>query len=140
MRRRKYWRSIWVDKSDVWGSQNVCYYCGAKADSIDHIIPYSTLRKLVALDDKAITKQMISRRVLKVWACRECNSMLKDSLQESLPERKACLKKRLRRRYKRVLALPDWTPDEIEELGYNMRVYVTSSQRFREYIRLRVSH
>ena len=139
-RRRKYWRSIWIDKAEIWGSQNICFYCGAKADSIDHVISYSRLRKLIALEDKALTQKIISRRALKVWACRECNCLLRDSTQESLSERKVYLKKKLRRRYKHILELPHWEPDEIEELGYNMKVYVTNSQKFKDYIKLRVAH
>jgi len=136
----KRWRCIWLGNDGIWGSKNICYYCGQRADCVDHVIPKSALRQLAALGDEAITKRIIRNRALKVWCCHECNCLLSDSLQESLPERKAYLKAKLKKKYKRTLNLPRWEEDEIAELGYNLRVYVVSSAKYKEWLKLRVGY
>ena len=82
-----------------------CYYCGLQATQIDHVVPKSTL-KLLSLSTVDITMDILKNRSLKVHSCRECNSVLSNSLQATLAERKKELKKRLRKR-KRLLILPD---------------------------------
>lgn len=112
----KRWRCVWIKNNTIWGTKNVCYYCGQRADSIDHIIPKAILRQLAALGDEYITHQVLRRRALKVWACRECNSLASCSLQDSLDERRDYVKNKLRNKYKKLLMLPDWTDSEKEEL------------------------
>ena len=135
----KYWRCVWIKNNEIWGTQNICYYCGRYADSIDHVIPQSTLRQLVCLEDKEITKAILRKRALKVWACRECNHLLGSSLQDSLIERKQFLKEKLRKRYKRIIALPKWEIDELEDMGYVLRNYIENSARLKEFIVQRIN-
>jgi hypothetical protein len=136
----KRWRSVWLGKNTIWGSQNICYYCGQRADSIDHVIPQYVIRMMVSLDDKEITKKMLRRKALKVWACRECNCLASSSLQDSLQDRRDFVKNKLRKRYRRVLELPTWRDDEIEELGYNLQVFVRSSAKWREFVKQRIAY
>lgn len=138
--RNRSWRSIWIDKNTIWGTQNICYYCGQHADSVDHVIPQYVIRMLVALDDKQITKKTLGQRALKVWSCRECNNLASSSLQDSLTERRGFVKDKLRKRYKRILALPTWTDTEIDELGYNLQVFVRSSAKWRDFIKQRIAY
>ena len=140
MRRNKYWRSIWINENRIWGTKNICYYCGQRANSIDHVIPQSLIRMLVALDDKEITKEILRKRALKVWTCRECNSLASCSIQDSLRERREFVKDKLRKRYKKILDLPKWEENEIEELGYNLQVYVRSSAKWKEFIKQRIAY
>jgi hypothetical protein len=95
---------------------------------------------LVALDDKQITKKTLGQRALKVWSCRECNNLASSSLQDSLTERRGFVKDKLRKRYKRILALPTWTDTEIDELGYNLQVFVRSSAKWRDFIKQRIAY
>ena len=69
-------RYEWLWKGDR------CYYCGLRADSIDHIPAISTAYSLGAdrLDRKGF-------RLWKVMCCRECNSCLSDRFILS-PERR----------------------------------------------------
>lgn len=103
-----------------------CYYCGKQATQIDHVIPKNMLRNF-ALSTEPITLENIARRVLMVFSCGECNRLLSDTFTESLTEKKKLLKSRLKRRHKKLLEIPDWSPNEIEELGYNLRSYVQNS-------------
>jgi len=126
-------------KNKAWGEPRICYYCGQRADSIDHIIPQTMLRMLASLADIEITRHLLRNRALKVWACRECNSLLSDSLQESLRERKNYLKIRLLQKYHKLLAIPKWEDNEIEELGYTLRTHIEASIRAKEYIKKRLA-
>jgi uncharacterized protein YlaI len=125
-------------KNEIWGEPHICYYCGQRAGSIDHVIPQATLRMLATLSDLPITKELLRNRALKVWACRECNSLLTDSLQESLKARKAYLKIRLIKKYKKILGLPSWSESEVEELGYTLRTHIETMARIKEHIRKRI--
>ena len=133
------WRCIWLRNNGIWGTQNVCYYCGQRADSVDHVIPKSMLRQLAALGDAQITKTVLRKRALKVWACRECNCLASDSFQDSLVERRNFVKAKLRKRYRKILAIPKWEESELEELGYVLRQHVELYARIKEWIKLRIS-
>lgn len=85
-----------------------CYYCGVPADGIDHVPPRSV---------RSILIQEQNRRwpFVEVNCCHECNSILGARPPWTLPERKAKVKIALRRRYGRVLHMPDWTEAQIAE-------------------------
>ena len=116
-----------------------CYYCGIVADSTDHVIPRATIKTLQTLDDKSI-KQLLQHpnRVTTVDACCECNSLLGASYQNTLAERKSELKKRLRRKYKKVLQTPDWTDEELSKLGYTLQTYITHCLYLKEILKKRL--
>ena len=133
------WRCVWIGNNKIWGTKNRCYYCGQKADSIDHVIPQAMLRQLAALSDEQITKSVLRKRALKVWACRECNCLASDSIQDSLVERRQFVKKKLIKRYRKILALPKWSEDELGELGYVLRQHIELHAKIQEYIKARIA-
>ena len=135
----KLWRCVWVKDRTIWGTKNVCYYCGQSADSIDHVIPQYLLRQLVALGDMEITKDILRQRALKVWACRECNCLLGSSFQDSLVERKQFVKEKLKKKYRKVIELPKWDDDELNEMGYFLRQYIENAARLKEFIVQRIN-
>lgn len=105
--------SVRLDLIDV----EPCFYCGLPADTQDHVIPQSKLGDLEALG----IKTMWSQRTWDVPACLECNSALGDRLFRNINERKRWVKNWLRRRYAKYLKMPQWTEDELRELGYSLR-------------------
>ena len=114
-----------------------CYYCGLPGDQIEHVIPRVVLR---SLNDFPELKARFTRgRKLIVPACRECNTLLGASLQKTLQERKAYLKERLRRRYKRLLAMPVWEEYELEEMGPHLRQNIEANIKKAELIRERLA-
>jgi len=117
----------------------LCYYCGQISDTIDHVVPQSTLLQLATLEDTEITYKVLRQRALKVPACRECNCLLSDSLQDTLAERKAFLKKKLRKRYARLLEIPQWEEGELDELGRNLNDYIRNSIKKKRLIRFRIA-
>lgn len=94
--------------------QTPCYYCGDVADSIDHVIPRSLLARL----DLATQVAMPRPYADTVPCCRDCNCRLNSSYQETLTERKLELKRRLRKRWGRLVqATPEWTEEQLADLA-----------------------
>jgi Zn-finger protein len=133
------WRCVWIKDNGIWGTKNICYYCGQSADSVDHVIPQAMLRQLAALSDVQITKEILRKRALKVWACRECNCLASDSIQDSLIERRQFVKEKLRKRYRKILELPKWEESELNELGYVLRQHIELYARIKEWVKLRIA-
>lgn len=100
-----------------------CYYCGLPADSVDHVIP----------------KCIVGDRTEFVWSCRDCNTALGAKLFKDAPAKRQWIKQRLRRKYERLLAAPEWTEAELAKLGPSLRRYVKTQIRKREVIRARLA-
>ncbi len=127
-----------MDYNGDFDESNYCYYCGMPADTIDHAVPQSILRMIDRIADPDIYRRMILRRRLTVPCCNECNSVIGPKYQKSLEERKKFLKSKLKRRYKKLLAMPDWTEREISEMGDHMRDYIRDAQRLKDNIVSRI--
>lgn len=118
----------------------VCYYCGVPATSIDHVVPKSLLDDWRRLGDLENLRLATGRgRVLTVPSCQQCNSMLGGRYDATLADRKARLKARLRKRYARALAMPDWTPEELAALGPRLRAHIEAGLGLRDYVRRRLA-
>lgn len=112
---------------------DICYYCGLPADVIDHVIP-----KIVLKSHDAVGHDIRKNRTLTVPACRECNSLLSASVQKTLQERKRELKIRLKRKYKKLLIMPEWNEEELSELSPRLRQYIEASQKHKQLVKLRI--
>lgn len=89
-----------------------CFYCGLPADTMDHVIPISHLAAL--LDAGFIKYSQI------VPACQECNCLAGSNVFEDFFEKRAYVRTRLQKRYKDLLKMPYWFPEQIAEMGPNM--------------------
>lgn len=86
-----------------------CIYCGCPATTIDHIPPVA---------DRA---QLMHVHHFEVDACHECNSMLAARTLWTVEERKSWIKQYLKKKYRRLINSPEWTVDELDELGPKLR-------------------
>lgn len=93
-------------------SESCCSYCGDPATSWDHVVPHS-------FEHAADTTRKYSRGV--VPCCHHCNSTLGAVFCGSLDARLEHLAQRIRKKYAKLLKAPDWTDQEIKELGSNLR-------------------
>lgn len=116
---------------------DLCYYCGQPATDLEHVIPRSVLRKLSG--SPGVKQELIRGRVLTVRSCHECNMLVGASVQETLIERKEYLKDRLRKRYRKLLDTPDWTDEEIAELGDGLRRHIHAQETLKATIRARIA-
>jgi len=122
----------------ISGEDRVCYYCGCDANTVDHVIPQSTLKQLKILDDPETTKKTIGERTLLVWACPECNSLAGKSLQDNITQRKQFILAKLRKKYRKYLETPYWSDEELSELAPDMQQYIRTFLYMKSLIKIRL--
>lgn len=109
-----------------------CTYCGQVSDTLDHIPP------LVIVEMKHSAGVEIDGPLIKVPACSECNSALGSSSKSTIRDRREQVRKHLRKKYRRFLAIPNWDEDELAELAPSFAQEVRSSVSFANHIRARL--
>lgn len=96
--------TITSDEFRVRISASRCVYCGNPAQSDDHWPPRSLTPHGYILP-----------------ACIECNELASDDEPRDFRKRAELVISRLKRKYSKILNSPDWTLEEIEALGGNLR-------------------
>ena len=107
-----------------------CHYCGAPANTKDHIVPISYLRNSRPKSCSSIGDT--------VDCCSECNSLLGAKALFSIQERANEIAECLTRRYSKELKAPYWSPEELDELGETLRKSIEAKQFLRNEILERV--
>lgn len=75
-----------------------------------------------------------------VPCCRECNVLLSDRLYFTIPSRAMFLLALYQDRYKKLLKQPDWSDEELEEVGDSMRLTIIQSMRDKAEIKRRLEY
>lgn len=102
----------------------VCFYCGDTADTIDHLFP-----------------QMHGNgRGETVQACKECNSTMGAFGAGNILARIEYLHTRYVKKYQLDKNIPDWSDDELAELGPTLRSSIQAKTIQRENALDRVIH
>jgi hypothetical protein len=112
--------------------QGACVYCGTPANGFDHFVPLSALVML------ADSLTQIPGKVL-VPACRECNLIAGRDVFPTIAAKRRFIHARLRRKYRRILAIPEWRDRELAELGPSLEKYVRSGQDTRRWLLARLA-
>jgi hypothetical protein len=99
-----------------------CIYCGEAANSDEHFPPAS-----------------YSSRGYILPSCVECNSFAGIACPTDFEARAQFVKNKLKKKYKRHLRSPDWSNDEMSEIGFNLKTGVKVWQKQREIARDRVA-
>ena len=86
----------------------ICFYCGERAVSMDHVFPYCVAGILTEA----------------VPSCRECNCVLGCLIFPDRWSKKAHIASRLRQRYADVLLYVDFSESDLSEMGYTLRTEV----------------
>jgi len=121
-----------VEGQDSTLEWRCCYYCGAVANTLDHVPPRA-VRDLMLSDPAAFGKYDFK----EVDCCAECNSALGKQLW-TLKERKRYIAGWLKKRYHKLLEIPDWTEKELNTLAQRLREKVVASLRLRNIVRARL--
>ena len=108
-----------------------CIYCGMPANSVDHIPPRKMRHQFSCVGLVAMNEQ-------EVRSCRECNSALGARPLLTVTERRAYVKEYLRRHYASYLRIPNWTLDELQEFGDDLRRMIQRNMLVRDEIRQRL--
>jgi hypothetical protein len=101
-----------------------CFYCGMPAVEREHVIP---------LNGRASNNSEV------VPTCYECNRLASNNQFDSVLEKFNFIQERIRAKYEKLLNLGNWTSNELNELGPQLRAYVKSNAEFRLIIERRLS-
>lgn len=74
-----------------------------------------------------------------VDACVECNNLLNAAVFDTMADRVAYLKAALRRRYAKVLRMPDWKREELEELAPAFRRSIVNFLQIKQEVLARLT-
>jgi hypothetical protein len=121
---------MYVGAYNVIENDGICVYCGQRATTWDHFVPYSVAAALMEV------VKVTGRYLLP--ACRECNQLAGSRVYRTVAQKRRYIQRRLIDRYYALYDLPSWSQDELSELGYNLRTYVEANKQSHEWIRERV--
>lgn len=91
-----------------------------------------------------LTRRPILHMLAKVGAtgvpsCRECVELASRIVAQTIGGKRREIHHWLAIRYGRILELPAWSDDELDELGYNLKTDVVAGQRRRRQIANRLA-
>lgn len=115
-----------------------CAYCGILATDKEHVVPLSHLKKLEEMKLQGFDVKIPEYKI--VPACHECNLIALDKVFDNFKDKKAYIKKELRRKYRKFVNAPDWTDQEIEELEGELKKYVILSEEIKRITKKRLSY
>src|SRR5262249_34750965 len=108
-----------------------CTYCGQPASGWDHVPPLHYIERL--------TEEQRFPPQAALPACAECNGLFGGVLLTTLDARRKLLRERLRRKYRRVVNMPECSDDEIADLSpEDAQRYTLSHDRTARFIRARI--
>lgn len=111
-----------------------CVYCGRPGTTLDHVTPVSFVAPALAAGVR-----FSDGSLWKVPACPECNSMAGSMVFRSFDTKRSWLHDAIRRKYAKELRVPDWTEEELAELGGKTRREVRVAGRIAELTRQRLN-
>lgn len=107
-----------------------CVYCGYYADVRDHVIPWSF--------NNVRGKSRTYEEDNVVPACSECNLIAGDKVFEDLTAKRDHIQGRIAQKYRKLLAMPDWTDEEVNKLASKLRKYVKMQMNAKRFISARL--
>jgi hypothetical protein len=110
---------------------NECRYCGAPAETRDHVPPLRYAAAQIA--EKHGPWRLVS-------ACAECNSLLGARPLLTITDRRRFLLGKYRERFAKLLAGPRWTERDFAELGASLQSAVRAQETQRQRAIARLQH
>lgn len=117
----------WQSPSHIGYPQGVCVYCGMSANTKDHLLP------------RTWTGDAARHHVITVPACLECNVLIADRYIPAVNERRRIAQDQLRKRNKRLLQMPDWTSEDIDQFGKTLRSTIERGLHDKKLIEARLA-
>ena len=108
----------------------ICFYCGDSAPTIDHV------PSLNCIHDLRLEYEI--ENYFKVPCCSECNSFASDEPHLDIFERRNFIKEKIKKKYKRILMLPDWDDNEINSMGPSFRKSLKAQMDYKYFIAYRL--
>jgi 5-methylcytosine-specific restriction endonuclease McrA len=95
----------------------ICFYCGEFGNETEHVVPRHT--------------------ELPTWtvlACGECNRMASGDVFTSVMEKLNGIREKRRNKHARLLKAPEWSAEELAEMGYKLRRRIEAWQLAKECV------
>ena len=108
-------------------NDNICVYCGVRATTIDHFVPISIINLLAELVD-------VRKGLFLIPCCRECNALAGNKIFPTIAAKRRYLHKRLRAKYKKLLASPLWREPEMADLGPLLSSRILAGEAKRQWV------
>lgn len=121
------------DRNDI---DLICTYCGVPADSEDHVVPRHLLARAGELEMDL--SQVMRMQTWVVPACRECNSIIGGQLFATIKERRECAHKGIRKKYASYLRVPNWSEEDLEEMGPDAQREIIAAIKVRDWVKTRL--
>jgi len=115
-----------------------CYYCGLPATGIDHVIPQALLREFLFFQGEGLDYPS-DVKFYRVPSCKQCNSALGSRMFRTMADRRQAVKDYLQRKYAKLLRSPDWSEDEMAELGKTLRSHIRGRMALKTLVRQRIA-
>lgn len=109
-------------------NNGVCVYCGDPATCLDHFVPISK-----------VYHENSDYGLFLLPACTECNCMASAGLFETVADKQRDIKGKIKHQYRRLLKMPNWTEQEIGEMGCVMQLKIRADLTKKEWIKSRLS-
>jgi 5-methylcytosine-specific restriction endonuclease McrA len=122
----RYFELVTVEKAqmreaiDYLKERSMCAYCGDFGSEIEHVVPRCSRLPTYTL-----------------LACSECNQIAGGELFQSFEEKRRHIQQGLGAKWRKLIRLPEWTEDELEEMGYSMRSKIKALSAAREWAKRR---
>lgn len=107
--------------------RGLCVYCGLVSQSRDHLIPTAW----TGIGERA--------HILTVPSCLQCNGAISDAPVWAIDQRRAIAQAYLRKKYRKVLARPDYSKDEVYEFEGRLRQAVLAGMAEKQTVLDRLS-
>lgn len=105
-----------------------CVYCGDIATCWDHVVPQS----FVSVSKDRQWEHGVAP------SCQECNGILSNHLFDNLDDRLTHVLWRVKHKYAKLIAMPEWYDPELKELGPNLRRHITKHVALKKWIHSRM--
>jgi len=109
-----------------------CSYCGDKyADTLDHVVPHSY--------NHVHNKRSYDKKLV-IPCCKECNTILSNKLFFTIGERASHLSVKYTKKYKKLLSLPSWSEEELEEVKGSLKEKIIYDNKYKEHVKLKIEN
>ena len=103
-----------------------CFYCGDSAPTLDHV------PSLNCVHDLRLEYEI--ENYLKVPSCIQCNSFASDEPHLDIFERRMFIKEKIKKKYHKILSLPDWDDNEIEQMEFTFKKSLKAQMDYKYFI------
>jgi hypothetical protein len=114
-----------------------CYYCGDDAETKDHIVPVSYYHN-GKRSGRHLTAEYGKENLID--CCKHCNSIAGNKVFDNIDIKKEFIQNRLWEKYKKLINMPNWTDEELNEIDMPLRKEIKIKVMARKWILNRINY